>query len=48
MRALRWIAVGVLVVLVGASVGFLISLLRPRRYADIPGTGDHEGALGRG
>lgn len=36
MRAARWVALGVVTVLAGAALGFLSSLLRPRRYAEIP------------
>lgn len=33
MRIARWIALGVIVIVAGVTLGFLISLLRPRRYA---------------
>ncbi len=33
MRAVRWVALGIGVVLAGAALGFVASLLRPRRYA---------------
>lgn len=37
MRVLRWVLLGILAVVAGASLGFLISLLRPRRYAEASG-----------
>lgn len=38
MRAARWLGLGLLTILAGAALGFAASLLRPRRYAEIPST----------
>lgn len=37
VRVVLWVLLGVLVVLAGAALGFVASLLRPRRYADFAG-----------
>lgn len=37
MSAVRVVAAGAAMVLLGAVIGFLVSLLRPRRYADFSG-----------
>lgn len=38
MKAVRWLVLGTVMVALGATAGFLVSLLRPRTYADYPGT----------
>lgn len=38
MRALRMIAFGSAVLLLGAAVGFVAALLRPRHYAEFVGS----------
>lgn len=35
MAVVRWVALGALIVVAGAAAGFLISLLRPRQYAEV-------------
>jgi hypothetical protein len=40
MRAVRWVLLGTAAVAVGATAGFAVSLLRPRRYADFTGVRD--------
>ncbi len=37
MSTVRLVAAGAATVLLGAAIGFLVSLLRPRRYADFSG-----------
>ncbi len=38
MKAVRWLVLGTAMVALGAAAGFLVSLLRPRTYADYSGT----------
>ncbi len=38
MRVVGWIVLGGVAVATGAALGFLASLLRPRRYADFAGS----------
>lgn len=38
MRVVRWVVLGGLVVLIGAALGFLASLLKPRTYAEFSGS----------
>ncbi len=47
MRVVRWIALGVGVVLAGATLGFVASLLRPRRYSDADEVRADGAALGQ-
>jgi hypothetical protein len=35
MRVVRWVVLGLVTVALGATIGFLVALLRPRRYADV-------------
>ena len=37
MKAVRWVLLGTAAVAVGATAGFVVSLLRPRRYAEFAG-----------
>lgn len=37
MKAVRWVLLGAAALSVGATAGFVVSLLRPRRYADFSG-----------
>jgi hypothetical protein len=34
MKAVRWVLLGTAALAVGATAGFVVSLLRPRRYAE--------------
>jgi hypothetical protein len=43
MRVVGWIVLGGVAVTTGAALGFLASLLRPRRYADFAGSRDAPG-----
>ena len=38
VRVVRWIVLGTIVVLAGATLGFLAALLRPRQYAEFSGS----------
>ena len=38
MRAVRWIVLGTATFALGATAGFVVSLLRPRRYAEFTGS----------
>ena len=42
MKSVRWVLLGTAALAVGATAGFAVSLLRPRRYAQFSGV--HEGA----
>jgi hypothetical protein len=42
MKAVRWVLLGTAALAVGATAGFAVSLLRPRKYAEF--TGVHESA----
>jgi hypothetical protein len=37
MKAVRWVLLGTAALALGATVGFAVSLLRPRRYAEFAG-----------
>jgi hypothetical protein len=37
MRVVRWVVLGTATFALGATAGFVVSLLRPRRYADFTG-----------
>lgn len=37
MKAVRWLVLGTAMVVLGATAGFVVSLLRPRTYADYSG-----------
>lgn len=37
MKAVRWVALGAAALALGATAGFVISLLRPRTYAEFAG-----------
>ncbi len=37
VKAVRWVLLGTAALAVGATAGFAVSLLRPRRYADFTG-----------
>jgi hypothetical protein len=45
VRVVWWVLLGGVVVLTGAALGFLASLLRPRRYADFAGSRDPLGTV---
>jgi hypothetical protein len=40
MKTVRWVVLGVAALSVGATAGFVVSLLRPRKYADFTGVRD--------
>jgi hypothetical protein len=42
MKSVRWVVLGAAALAVGASAGFAVSLLRPRKYAEFAGV-DHGG-----
>lgn len=37
MKTVRWVLLGTAALALGATAGFAVSLLRPRRYADFSG-----------
>lgn len=37
VKVVRWLVLGTVMVALGATAGFLVSLLRPRTYADYSG-----------
>ena len=37
VKAVRWVLLGTAALAVGATAGFAVSLLRPRRYAEFTG-----------
>jgi hypothetical protein len=40
MKAVRWVLLGAAALTVGATAGFVVSLLRPRSYAAFTGVRD--------
>jgi hypothetical protein len=40
MKTVRWVLLGAAALAVGATAGFAVSLLRPRKYAEFTGVRD--------
>jgi hypothetical protein len=40
MKSVRWVLLAAAALAVGATVGFAVSLLRPRKYAEFAGVHD--------
>lgn len=40
MKTARWVLLATMALAVGATAGFAVSLLRPRKYAEFSGTRD--------
>jgi hypothetical protein len=43
MKTVRWVLLGTAALAVGATAGFVVSLLRPRKYAAFSGVRDGMG-----
>ena len=48
VKAVRWVLLGTVALAVGATAGFAVSLLRPRRYADFTGVRPAVGTMAPG
>jgi hypothetical protein len=48
MKTARWVLLATAALAVGATAGFVVSLLRPRTYAEFSGVRDSDRTMARG